>query len=183
MTPATVEKFVESGELVFDLNQRYGKDFMSPVEQIINIMAKDSAMDTIKRLPRPRKEAITCVRRSKESMSNFTVRFVLPAKSNLNLANGDRSSQESQNLAMVLLANADLLQKMFSSGIEILVTTTKCEDAQGNARVPIARQMIDDIMTILTKIHPTNGDGNSLDETDLKLATEFKNILTAANQR
>lgn len=58
-----VEKSLEAGEIVLGAAEPgYSNNVMDGIEKIINIVAKDSALDSIKRLPKPGKAATFSVR-------------------------------------------------------------------------------------------------------------------------
>lgn len=134
----SIEKSMENGELVLDpSDSAYANDVMKIVKDIIKIVAKDSAPDAIKRLAKLSKKATSCLRSEGESMSAYIERFLFPAQSYLNPTNADRTSAESQNLAMVLFSNASLSQETFASVMAILVSTAKTKSVKAKGQVSI----------------------------------------------
>lgn len=124
-----VEKINEAGDLILDpLNHHCSNNMMQVINVIINIVAEDTAPDAVKLLSRLSKKATSYTRRRNESMTAYIERFLLPAQKYLNLVNSDKQSAESQNLATILLSNANLSPQTFSSVLSSLVTLTKSRD-------------------------------------------------------
>lgn len=132
------EKAVNTGEIVIDsIDPTYPTSKLDVIDPIINLVAKDTSTDTIRRLSRLNKEASSCTRKINESTTAFIERFILPAQAYLNITNADHTSAESQNLAMTRLTNAKLTQETFSSVMSNLVCNTKSKERLKNLTVPL----------------------------------------------
>lgn len=105
---------VAAADLVlYPSEDSYTKDVMETFNAIINIVAKDTAPDTIRRLARLSKYATSSSRDVVEPLATYIERFLLPAQKYLSLVKADRKSSESQNLAMIPFSSASLLQQVF----------------------------------------------------------------------
>lgn len=145
-----IEKSIRTGEFTLDPSDpAYPKNSMDVIDSIINLVAKDSPMDAIKRLAQLNKAASTCVRRHKEPTSSFLERYILPAQTYLNLINADKSSAESQNLAMTLLSNANLPPETFSSVMASLVMATKSRSSDLNAPISLDKNRVELTIKVL----------------------------------
>lgn len=106
---------------------------MAVIEPIINIVAKDSASDGIECLARLNEAASTCFRKPKKLLAIFIEQFVLPAQIYLNVNSAHRSLDESQNLAMILLASDILSQEIQSSVMANFTNGARLRLAKPNA--------------------------------------------------
>lgn len=126
-----VEKFKETVEIVLDLSDPgYFNNVMDVIQKFINIVVKDSAPHSIKRLAKHSNGAPSCVRSKGELMTSYIERVLLPAQSYLNPASSDRASAGCQNLTIVQFSNANLTQETFASVRAHLVSATKCKSAR-----------------------------------------------------
>jgi len=80
------------------------------VEQIIDLIGRDTPLETINRLLNAYQKVHTCVRYDTEQPSKYATRFRGLASLYLSLAGVSARQQESQLLAMVMLQNARLSQ-------------------------------------------------------------------------
>lgn len=174
-----VEKAVESRELViYPLDPTYSQDELAVIEPIIELVAKDSATDAIKPLAKLNKTASKCTRKADQYITTYIELFLLPAQAYLNLTSADRSSAESQNLAMTLLTNAKLSQDTFSSVMSNLVSSTKNEAKQVTPSIAIDAKRIDIIASLLSSV----ASGQDIDDLKEK-ARESAYCLQAAHRR
>lgn len=122
----TVEKPVYSREIIIDLLRfSYSEYKLVVVEQIPNLVVKDSAVDAFQRLAMLNKNASFCVRTETKPISFFIGRFVSPAQATLNLASIDKASAKSQNLAMTFLPIANLSSEMLTLVMSSVVSSSK----------------------------------------------------------
>lgn len=97
-------------------------------------------------------------------MNTYIDRFLLPAQSYLNLTNSDHASAESQNLAMVLLSNANLSQETFASVMASLVLATKGKSDKVTRPIIIDKERMGKLITILGKLDSSPQDTINLVE-------------------
>lgn len=102
----------------------YFKNDIEVVKQLINIFAKDSTSDSIKRSEKHSKAETSSLRSEAESITAYIERFLLLAHSFLNLTSSYRASAERQHLEMVLLFNSNLSQETSSLLMESFVSAT-----------------------------------------------------------
>ena len=147
-----VKKSVMMGDII--LNSVAGpatseSDQMSYVEKIMSIVAKDSAVDTIKRMVRLNKDVHSCVRKPQESINQYIERFGGPAQAYLNLVNASNNSADSQNFAIVLMINARVSSQTFTNLISSLVITAKHRTSDKESTIILSRHRIDQLIEIL----------------------------------
>lgn len=135
---------METGEPVLDPSDPvYSNNVLELIEEMINTVVRNSAPDAIKRLSKLSKVALSCVRLKEKSIISYTGRFLLPARSYLNLTNADHHYHESQNLAVSLLSNANLSQNAYASVMVSMVSTIKGKNNSVEDQISIERKRAD----------------------------------------
>lgn len=99
------------------------------VDDIVNLVAKDTPTDGIRRLVKISQGIHKCVRINCEKPHAFARRFQGMAKQYLNMSNSANGEKESQNFAILLLENAQLPSSTFNNIVTQLVT--KSSSKQG----------------------------------------------------
>lgn len=126
-TKEQIKQSVRSGEITLTPNGDTGpKQQIELVRKIMDIVAKDTAIDRISRMVRLNTHVHKCVRRSNESIKEFVARFKIPSFAYLNIVRADYHSPESQIFAMTLIINAKLGEQLFANTISTLISGTKC---------------------------------------------------------
>ena len=92
------------------------------VNSIIELVAKDSPTDGIRRLVQMMRQVFTCTRNNGESPAMFARRFQALALDYLNHCDTATIQQDSQNFAMLLLENSKISASVYSSIITRLVS-------------------------------------------------------------
>lgn len=176
-----LEKAIEIGDIILDPSMPgYSNDTDKMINSIIDIVAKDSAPDAIKRLAKLSKDAATCVRKPNEPVSTFVEQFLLLSQGYLNLVSAGRASAVSQSLAMNLLSNANLSPQTFSSVMASLVTTTKNKENSSDDRILVNLGRTEKAINILeTIIHPPSGP-TVLNTEDSTTLTNFLNTIRSS---
>lgn len=64
-----------------------------------------------------------------------------------------------------------------------MVTTTKCKGEQGSVQKAVAKERVENVIIILSKLDSADGIPQNFGHTDIHLAREFKQILEAAYRR
>lgn len=123
---------------------------LNVIESIILAVAKDSAAASVRRLARLNKCASSCIRQSNESMTSFFERFVLPAQAYLNYTSADQSFAANQNLALMMITNANLSAETFTNVMTSLVFSTKNKE-RATPSVQITSARLPAIMSVLQK--------------------------------
>lgn len=75
-------------------------DQNSILGKILSIVAKDSAVGTIKRIVRFNKEIHGCVRSKDETISAYVERFSVPAQAYFNLVNANKMAPTARTLPL-----------------------------------------------------------------------------------
>lgn len=101
------------------------------VEAIIQIVAKDSVTDSIRRLVQMMRDIYACRRKATETPETFSRRFQGLALKYLNHCSSSSTEKDSQNFAMLLLENADIPSTVYSSIVTQLVSKAN-ERGQAN---------------------------------------------------
>lgn len=148
-----IEKNIATGDVTLNPSDSvYSNDGMEDIDNMINIVTKDSASDSTKRLAKLCQNATTCVRSRREPMSTSIERPLLPAQTYLNQKNAAHASAESQNLATIFLLNASLSQETFLSVMASLVSATKTVSSQENERILMSKDRNATLIKLLLKL-------------------------------
>ena len=92
------------------------------VKDIIDLVAKDSPTDGIRRLVQMMRNVFNCTRKNGEQPAVFARRYQATALDYLNHCDTATIQQDSQNFAMMLLENARIPASVYSSVITRLVS-------------------------------------------------------------
>lgn len=92
------------------------------IETIIEIVAKDSVTDSIRRLVQMMRDIYTCKRKTGETPAAFSRRFQGLALKYLNHCGSTSTENDSQNFAMLLLENSNIPSSVYSSIVTQLVS-------------------------------------------------------------
>ena len=108
------------------------------VEKIVQLVAKDSPTDGIRRLVRVSQDIHQCIRGKNEKPHIFARKFQGAAKQYLNMCSAAQGATESQNFAILLLENAKLQSATFNNIVTQLITKSAARnDSASTARVNI----------------------------------------------
>lgn len=95
------------------------------VEKIIDLVAKDSVTDGVRRLVKMTQNVHGCRREKSETFEAYAERFRGLAQMYLNHCRSRDTNQDSQNFAMLLLENARLTTSTFNNIVSILIADAK----------------------------------------------------------
>ena len=95
------------------------------IEKIIQLVAKDSVTDGVRRLVRMSQNIHACKRQKNETYESFAERFRGVAQTYLSHCYAGNTSQDSQSFAMLLLENANLPSSTFNNIVSILIADAK----------------------------------------------------------
>lgn len=130
-----VERAVTAGLVSLDLD---GEDDVSATEQhkvvqnIVNIVAKDTPTDGIRLLVQMMRNVYNCTRRHRESTELYARRFQSLALEYLNHCDSAAAEQDSQSFSMLLLENANIPAPVYSTAVTQLVSNaTKPKSISG----------------------------------------------------
>lgn len=174
-----VERAVESMKIVIDpLDVDYPGDRLAVNECIIESATKDLVTGAINRLAKLHKAASTYIERIIGLFLLILKAFFLASKAYLNVISADKTSAESQNLAMTLLSNASLSQDKFSLVMFSLVANAKGNSTRVQPLVPIDAKRVKILPRLLSSIVAEEKS------TDLMFtASENASCLHAAHRR
>lgn len=109
-----IKRSLRKGELVLTPSTNIDEsDQLVVVEQVIQLVAKDTAVEAVRRISSLNKRINNCMRRNGESITSYINRFTTIAQTYLNLINSSEDTVESQNFAMTLLTNSKITQQTF----------------------------------------------------------------------
>lgn len=121
-----VEEAVNCGKIGIDsVDRSYLEGTIDFVEQFIQPVAKAFVVDTVMRLVELSKAAPLYAIAKSKPISSLTEHFILLAKAYLSLINTDQFPSKSRNLAMTLIFNASLPQKVFVAVMCSLIAHSK----------------------------------------------------------
>ena len=116
------------------------------VNDIIDLVARDSPTDGIRRLVQMMRLVFNCTRKNGESPAIFARRYQALALDYLNHCDTATIQQDSQNFAMMLLENAMLPDTVYSSIITRLVSTISTQrSSNGNKIFVISKDRLEGI--------------------------------------
>ena len=98
------------------------KDLFKLVENIFQLVAKDSPTDGIRSLSRISKDIHQCIREKNDKPHIFARKYQEMAKQYLNLCSAGQGATESQNFAILLFENAKLQSGTFHDFFTQLIT-------------------------------------------------------------
>ena len=117
------------------------------VEKILNLVAKETTTDRVKRLIRMTREVYECRRGSKESFAEYLVRFESISRAYLSIAKARPDSQDEQNFAIMAIENANLPIATYNAIISNFVA-----HAKDNIRTPMSQVPADMLHSITEDI-------------------------------
>ena len=138
-------------------------DQNSILEKILNIVAKDSAVDTIKIMVRLNKEIHGCILTKDETISTYMERFSRPAQAYLNLVNANQDGANSQKFAIVLLVNARVPTQTFNNLLSSLVSTAKHRTGSATSEVTLTEAIITVVLRLLQRMQSALENDEILD--------------------
>jgi hypothetical protein len=103
--PASQRSIVDEAQARGAINFRQ-EDQLKAVEEIVKLLATDPPMAIVSRLINTFSKVISCKRKPKEDLNQFTSRFWGLAADHLMHANASSSSQTAEMLAIILLNNS-----------------------------------------------------------------------------
>lgn len=149
-TKEQVKQSVRSGEIILTTGEGLGTETQSGiVKKILDIVAKDTAVDRISRMVRLNTQVHKCARKNGESIRDFIARFKVPAFAYLNIIRTDYNSAESQIFAMTLIINAKLGEQSFANIISTLINKTKCSTHERESHIGIRKERLEKITNAL----------------------------------
>ena len=117
------------------------------VEKILNLVAKETTTDRVKRLIRMTKEVHECKRGAKESFAEYAVKFESLSRAYLSIAKARPDSQDEQNFAIMAIENAKLPIATYNAIISNLVS-----HAKDNVRVTMTHVPAEKIRSLVAEI-------------------------------
>ena len=149
-------------------------DHIECVENILNIVAKETTTDRVKRLIRMTKEVHDCRRAKKESFAEYAVRFEGLARAYLSIAKARSDSQGEQNFAIIAIENANLPIATYNAVISNLVS-----HAKENRRVPMTQipvSMIRDLTKDMNEMHGKIATFEAQPQDPASIATTMQDV-------
>ena len=143
------------------------------VENILNLVAKETTTDRVKRLIRMTREVHDCKRGAKESFAEYAVRFESIARAYLSIAKAWPDSQDEQNFAIMAIENANLPIATYNAIISNLVSHAKESVRTKMAQVPVDTIRafiadIDEMVQRMTSVNVQPQDNNHVAIQDVK---------------
>lgn len=158
-----VKQSVRSGEVILTPDEgATPKDQMTTVRKILDIVAKDTAVDRISRMVRLNTQVHKCVRKNGENIKTFIARFKIPSFAYLNVIRADYHSAESQIFAMTLMINAKLGEQIFSNTISTLINGSKLATNEKEVHVAIRKSRLEKMIKAFKGVN--DGDESELQE-------------------
>lgn len=114
-----------AGLLTLDLDGEYGgsaSEQHQVVRNIVNMVAKDTPTDSIRRLVQMMQNVYNCTRKHDESTQLYGRRFQSLAIEYLNHCDSAAAAQDSQNLSMLRLENANIPASVHSTVVTQMVS-------------------------------------------------------------
>lgn len=110
-------------------------------------------------------EAMTCERKTSESLRTFLDRFILAAQRYWNLIDADQDGVESQSFAFALFRNVRIAPTTFSSIVSGMVNNEQERENPLTRTTVLSRKRVEDILTILQEcLQDSKPDKNLLEE-------------------
>lgn len=106
-------------------------------------------------------------------MEAYVEQFLLPAPGYLNLGDADSQSAEIQRFAMILLSNANLSKKMFSSVVASLVSMNKNRAGRFGSRPTVQKGKIVWITAIIENLGTGSSTLQILSDSDTSFKQEW----------
>lgn len=151
-----VKKAVQTGEIFLSSTGDQEIHHMQVVKQIIDLVAADSTIDSLRRLLGLHKEISACKRSKDGCMSGYIERFSGHALSYLTLTLANQDSSDSQNFAIAWLLNARLIIQIFSNTVSYLVVSSKNKQRSRDSAIPIMKERIENVIQVLKEFRRTS---------------------------
>lgn len=154
-----IKQSVRSGEIILTPNESTGPaDQVNIVKKILDVVAKNTAVDRISRMVRLNTQVHKCTRKSGETIKDFVARFKVPSFAYLNIIRADCNSSDSQIFAMTLIINAQLGEQLFANTISTLITNTKCASDEGEEHVAIRKSRLNKLVKAANSRDENSGE-------------------------
>ena len=176
-----VEQAIAAGVIILEgegNNDENPSKQLGVVNDIIDLVAKDSPTDGIRRLVQMMRQVFNCTRKAGESPAIFARRFQALALDYLNHCDTATIQQDSQNFAMLLLENARIPASVYSSIITRLVSMiTSRTDNSCNKIFVISKERLEAIRTTVLAMQKVVEEHQTTSATEHAEATN--DIITA----
>ncbi|PXF46073.1 hypothetical protein BWQ96_04173 [Gracilariopsis chorda] len=143
-----------------DTNDEHPNKQVGIVNEIIDLVAKDSPTDGIRRLVQMMRNVFNCTRKNGESPAIFARRYQAAALDYLNHCDTGTIQQDSQNFAMILLENAKIPASVYSSVITRLVSTITSRSETTNKIFVISKDRLTEIRDKANALQSTDSSGD-----------------------
>ena len=143
---------IDNGSFILRTHQDGSKftdqEHISCVENILNLVAKETTAERVKRLIRMTREVHNCKREASESFADYAVRFENISRAYLSIAKAWPNLQDEQNFAIMAIENPNLLIATYNAIISNLVN-----HAKDSVRLKLAQVPVDTIQTFIADIN------------------------------
>ena len=133
------------------------------VEQIVNLVARDSDTDGIRRLVKMHRDVYSCMRNYNEGYEGFAERFRGHAQTYLNHCRAGENTQQSQIFAMLLFENSILPTTVYNNVITVVILDAKAKHKNHDAVIAVKESAISDLMEKLKSMRDGVQDGDTED--------------------
>lgn len=178
-----VERAITAGLVSLDLDddESTNANPTTVVQEIIDIVAKDSPTDGIHRLVQMMRNIYGCTRKNGEDVAIYARRFQSLALDYLNHCDAIAAEQDSQNFAMLLLENANIPSSVYSAVVTQLVSAATARQTDDNGKIYIiSKGALHDTLSKLETIeqsHSTQGEDTTVqDSPDIQCLPELQAI-------
>ena len=153
----------------------------------MSVVAKDSGSESIQRLARLSRDAITCVGRNGEPLIAYIERCTTPAFAFLNLTACEKSSAESQNLAVAMVTNARLTSMTHTAVMAALVSAAKNRNESDTSTISLDKSRIEAVRDCLETVSSFDEDQSQITDQVVRISKEsltvIKNAISTADQK
>ena len=133
------------------------------VEQIVNLVARDSDTDGIRRLVKMNRDVYSCMKNCNGIYEDFAERFRGHAEKYLNHCHAGDTKQQSQIFAMLLFDKSRLPTTVYKSVITVVILDARQKHKNRDAVIAIADSAISDLMEKLKSMRDIVQDGDTED--------------------
>lgn len=150
---------------------------MKVIQQIIDIVAKDSPTEGIRRLVQMMRSVYACTRKTGESPAIYARRFQSLALDYLNHCDAVAAEQDSQNFAMLLLENAKVPSSVYSTMItQMVASASNPHKTADNTIYVISKNTLHAKLSKANLLLEPEGSSSSPDSA----ARDMKDLITTA---
>lgn len=147
-----IDFHINAGNLVMD-EATTDEQRDTTISFIIDLLAKDSPHESIKRISKMMRNIYTCCRHISESPYNYAKRFEGLVSQYLNHCHKTSADQDNQVFVMVLLENSALPQSVQDNLILQLTTNSQLrDDPELQRSINMPRKSFDSILELAKKI-------------------------------